>query len=129
MAWADLVPFEDPLYEHAFTEPAPEWPATVEPDYETTYTPAGYRVHGTGRGVFGPLPAPPTGSASDQVVSATARITSGQGAWGVWCRGVDGTGARSYQFLLSHAGAVQIVEPGGGAPDGSTSRASTPRCP
>ena len=40
-------------------------------------------------------------------------MTSGQGAWGVWCRGIDRTGTKRYEFLVSHAGAVQIIEPGG----------------
>ena len=49
----------------------------------------------------------PTGG-SREVVEATGTISSGQGAWGVWCRGTTQTGTKRYRFLLTHAGAVGI---------------------
>ena len=110
--WASL-PAETPatasLYEQDFATPSPDWVAEEIPPYTTAYAGGGFELRMTERGVFVPVPAPPARSVSDEVVSATATIMSGQGAWGVWCRGVDEVGSSRYEFLISHAGAVQII--------------------
>lgn len=115
-AFTGLAPFTAGggalLYDQPFTGPVPDWPAAATDAYTTRYATGGYALHILGRGVFVPVPAPPAGSVTDEVVSATAMATAGQGAWGVWCRGRDERGSQRYTFLISHAGAVQIVEPG-----------------
>lgn len=54
------------------------------------------------------LAAPVVSGAGQEVVEARARLVSGQGAWGVWCRGTSVAGTTRYRFLLTHAGAVGI---------------------
>jgi serine/threonine protein kinase len=114
--FAGLHPFDAGggalLYAQDLTQSSAEWAATTGPSYTTRYTSSGYELHVADKGVFQPVPTPPASSVSDEVVTATATTISGQGAWGVWCRGTDEAGSRRYEFVLSHAGAVQIVEPG-----------------
>lgn len=114
--WDQLTPYDGGtgpvVYEHDFRQPDPLWPTAEATDRTTRYEAGGYLLHPTGYGVRTPLAAPPSPSFSDEIVSATALIAGGQGAWGVWCRGNDPAGSQRYEFLLSHAGAVQIVEPG-----------------
>ena len=92
--------------------PSKAWPAKTALGYTTRYSEAGYEVELTSTGEFEPLTAPRTPSVSDQLVTATASTVAGQGGWGVWCRGTDNSGSRRYEFLISHTGAVQIIEPG-----------------
>jgi hypothetical protein len=83
----------------------------VEPTYTTAYSANGYRLHPT-ENAFVAVPAPgDEPQAPDEVVSGTAAIVSGQGAWGVWCRGTDPAGTNRYEFQLSHGGAVRITMP------------------
>ncbi len=125
VGWTDLDPFEAGvgavLYAHDFTAPeAPtwtDWPDADTVESVTRRTATGYALHVTGRGTTAPVPAPPAASVSDEVVSATATVTSGQGIWGVWCRGVDAAGTRRYGFQISHTGAVRIVTPDNEVPD------------
>ncbi len=117
-AFADLPAFTAGggplLYEQTFTAPSSDWPEVAQAGYETRYRDGGYDAHILDHGVHQPIPGPDTASSTDQVVSATASVQSGQGGWGVWCRGSDNEGSERYAFLLSHAGAVQIVGPDGG---------------
>jgi serine/threonine protein kinase len=98
------------LYDADLTRPDAAWPVATTTDHTTGWTPSGFRMHVTGQGIFTPIPSPATVSAGDEIVSATAQVSSGQGAWGVWCRGVDAQATQRYEFLLSHAGAVQIID-------------------
>jgi serine/threonine protein kinase len=101
------------LYSTDFADASHEWPATKTADYETRYTTGIYAVHATTKGGYFAVPSPTSKSLSDEVVTARAAVESGQGAWGLWCRGTDAAGTERYEFLLSHAGAVQILEPDG----------------
>jgi serine/threonine protein kinase len=101
------------LYSTDFSDASPRWPATKRDEYETRYTAGMYAVHATARGGYFAVPSPSRTSLPDEVVTARAAIESGQGAWGLWCRGTDAAGTERYEFLLSHAGAVQILEPDG----------------
>lgn len=115
--FADLPPFKAGggrvLYEQTFATPSGEWPDATLPGYETHYRDGGYELHILGHGVYQPVPGPQIGSVTDEVVSATATVQSGQGGWGIWCRGIDQAGSSRYEFLISHAGAVQIAGPDG----------------
>ncbi|GAA4991228.1 hypothetical protein WHI96_09115 [Pseudonocardia tropica] len=110
------APFEgELLYAADLTAPAPEWPEHTDPGVTTRYAEGRYDVHVVRPGTYVTVPAPPTPQIGDEVVTATARIASGQGAWGVWCRGTDERGTRRYEFQVSHGGAVRVVLPDGTA--------------
>jgi serine/threonine protein kinase len=71
-------------------------------------------------GVWVNLPAPGLHGSTDETVSATAQLNSGQGGWGVWCRGAAPSGERRYQFILSHAHRIAIrAFDGSAAADGT----------
>ena len=114
--FADLPAFDvgsgPMLYSQDLATPSAAWPATTAAGYTTRYSDAGYELELTSTGEFEPVTAPRTPSVSDQLVTATAATIAGQGGWGVWCRGTDQAGSRRYEFLISHTGAVQIIEPG-----------------
>jgi serine/threonine protein kinase len=114
--FADLPAFDvtsgPVLYSQDLATPSAAWPATTAAGYTTRYSDAGYELELTSTGEFEPATAPRTPSVSDQLVTATATTIAGQGGWGVWCRGTDQAGSRRYEFLISHTGAVQIIEPG-----------------
>jgi hypothetical protein len=112
-----LAPFEGEVLYTAFPALTRDWPELETNGYTTTWTGAGYRLHLVSLGEYETVPAPSTPAPSDQVVSATGTRVSGQGAWGVWCRGTDETGSDRYEFQLSHAGAVRIVMPDATATD------------
>ncbi|MBG0825925.1 hypothetical protein HS048_35210 [Planomonospora sp. ID91781] len=59
-----------------------------------------------------PVPDGPRGGNRERI-SAVAKLSSGQGVWGLWCRGVDAAGRARYRFLLSHTGSVRILSVGG----------------
>lgn len=101
------------LYRTDYANASKEWPATRTADYETRYSTGMYAVHLITRGGYFAITSPTNKSLADEVVTARGTIESGQGAWGLWCRGTDAVGTERYEFLLSHAGAVQILEPDG----------------
>ncbi|MEO3812116.1 caspase family protein [Sphaerisporangium sp. B11E5] len=79
----------------------------------------GLRVHPTqNKQIFTlPVPGPPTGTRAEHMTSVT-RFHSGQGAWGLWCRGAEPGGGARYRFLMSHSGAVGVFA-GTGYRDGT----------
>jgi hypothetical protein len=112
--WADLESFRPTgptLYEQSFADPAPAWPTGDSDTYELTLQDGILRLHPLAKneGVTVTAPAPLNTHQSDLVVSATATLSSGQGFWGVWCRGVDTTPSNAYYFEISHTAAVRIL--------------------
>ncbi|WP_344649025.1 serine/threonine protein kinase [Cryptosporangium japonicum] len=65
-----------------------------------------FRVSSVGKYLVFPIPQPYGGN--DERVIAVGRINSGQGGWGVWCRGAEKNGGARYQFVLTHAGNIGI---------------------
>ncbi|MFC6082391.1 caspase family protein [Sphaerisporangium aureirubrum] len=59
-----------------------------------------------------PVPGPPPGTRAEHM-SSVVRFNSGQGAWGLWCRGSERAGGARYRFVMSHTGSVAIFAGGG----------------
>jgi hypothetical protein len=113
LIWGQLPTFTvsgPTLFEQSLTTPKPGWPVGRSDIADVEFKDGAYMVHPQSYqyGKYIAAPAPPETFLSDIVVTATASLQSGQGSWGVWCRGVDDPGD-AYLFLISHAGAVQIT--------------------
>ena len=113
----DTLPTAPALGTLAFTSslsrPAAGWPASRTKLAVNRYAGGGYVLQPLTRSYYDMVQAPSTVMTSVETVTATASLQSGQGVWGVWCRGTSGNPAESYTFLLSHAGAVSISGPQG----------------
>lgn len=99
-----------------FSKPVTGWPASHTKLAVNSYAGGGYLLHPLTRTAFDTVTAPSNVMTSIETVTATASLESGQGVWGIWCRGTDSHATESYQFWISHAGAVSIVTPQGQTP-------------
>ncbi|WP_327106827.1 serine/threonine protein kinase [Nonomuraea glycinis] len=55
--------------------------------------------------------AAPIGPApGSEAITVRGTLESGQGGWGVWCRGTTAAGQKRYSFMVTHAGAVGIFD-------------------
>jgi hypothetical protein len=97
-------------YSIDFTTTAEQWPAKDTAVASFTRDTAGYEVQLTDDNMPQVMQAPAPLAHTREVVSATATIESGQGAWGLWCRGTDRLGTNRYRFLLTHSGSIGIFE-------------------
>ena len=91
-----------------FTRAAPGWNAAGHGLATTHDGPDGLTLAMAQNASPATLAAPGISGTGREATTATAALTSGQGAWGIWCRGTSGGGADRYRFLLTHAGAVGI---------------------
>ena len=103
-------------FDSSFSGPVVGWPASSTNLAVNRYAEGGYVLHPLTRRRFDMVAAPSNVMTSVETVTATASLQSGQGIWGVWCRGTDSHATQSYQFWISHAGAVSIVTPQGQTP-------------
>jgi hypothetical protein len=99
------------LFRDDFENPDRGWDVGQSPNGVMEYVPGQYRISANPGGVAVWSAAPAVRPAAAVKIIATARIASGQGGWGVWCRGTD-TGER-YEFSVTHAGVAYIKTPGG----------------
>lgn len=101
------------MFEQSLATPARGWevsPSTTLADIG--FQNSAYVVHPQRNeySVYIGAPAPPEAFVSDDVVVTATASQSGQGLWGVWCRGSDpGATGNAYLFLISHTGAVLIT--------------------
>lgn len=114
LIWAELPVFTasgPTVFERSLTTPAPGWPVGHSDTVDTKFQNGAYVIHPLSKqyAEYVAAPAPPETFVSDVVVTATASLQSGQGLWGVWCRGVDSSPSNAYMFLISHTGAVEIT--------------------
>lgn len=72
-----------------------------------------YRVAVSSAGLAVPAAAPIAAAkvTGDISVSATARLATGQGGWGVWCRGTSLWDSNRYEFTVTRDGVAYIVTP------------------
>ena len=103
-------------FDSSFSGPVAGWPASSTNLAVNRYAEGGYVLHPLTRRRFDMVAVPSNVMTSVETVTATASLQSGQGIWGVWCRGTDSHATQSYQFWTSHAGAVSIVTPQGQTP-------------
>jgi hypothetical protein len=94
-----------------FSTPQRGWPIGASSAGDREWRSARYDVKILAAGVADFVTAPASRPATDARVVATGRLTTGQGGWGVWCRGTS-SGQR-YEFSLTHAGNVYIKTPDG----------------
>lgn len=123
--WADQPAFAAggrTLYEQSFADPASGWPTPISATVGATIRDCAYVVHPAAKGDYAYVAAPATDEArvSDEVVTATATLRSGQGFWSVWCRGTDAGASNAYYFEISHTAAVRILVLDGSPNGGGT---------
>lgn len=111
---ARLEPFLErgsTIFDQSLTAAKPGWPRSDGTGPEATrmaFGHEGYALQPLSRDYLAMIPAPTDVLATDEVVTATAEMTPGQGYWGVWCRGGDDPTSKSYKFLISHTSTVGI---------------------
>jgi serine/threonine protein kinase len=115
--WTTLPPFTEPddlLFSQSFATALPSWPTGRSNGADLEFRDGVYAFQPLDRtrAPYVTAPAPTETFLSDTVVTATAALQSGQGLWGVWCRGVDTDPSTAYLFLISHTAAVQITATG-----------------
>lgn len=112
ISWADRPPSRPPgrdLYLQSLTAPAPGWPVGTSDTVDQAFRDGVYAVRPRSKGDSAFLPLPVDAGLSDVAVSATATLRSGQGFWGVWCRGTDEDATDAYYFQISHTASIRIL--------------------
>ncbi|GAB2817180.1 hypothetical protein GCM10027176_22270 [Actinoallomurus bryophytorum] len=99
----------DVLYQGNFHDASQGWTVGKSGSGEERYTSGAYQMDAA-RGKAEWSPAPIVRMGANVRLTAVARMISGNGGWGAWCRGTPNNDSR-YEFSITHAGYAYIRTP------------------